>query len=110
MEFFFNFIFFVMEQVKIFLEEILDRMIDEFNIAELMVKVEERIFYIVVVFQECERMNIFIREIQRLLRELYFGLQVSKRDIAGGYGWILQGQSDRQLRVRVLKGNFFKVI
>ncbi|XP_017170010.1 dynein axonemal heavy chain 9 isoform X1 [Mus musculus] len=63
------------EKVKTFLEEILDRMTDEFNIAELMAKVEERTPYIVVALQECERMNILTREIQRSLRELHLGLQ-----------------------------------
>jgi hypothetical protein len=110
MESLLNSIFSAMEQVKTFLEEILDRMTDEFNIAELMAKVEERTPYIVVALQECERMNILTREIQRSLRELHLGLQVSKRDIAGGHGWTPQGQSDRQPRARALKGNFSKAI
>ncbi|XP_055450236.1 dynein axonemal heavy chain 9 [Psammomys obesus] len=63
------------EKVKALLEEILDRVTDEFNIPELMAKVEERTPYIVVAFQECERMNILIREIRRSLRELHLGLQ-----------------------------------
>ncbi|XP_052612854.1 LOW QUALITY PROTEIN: dynein axonemal heavy chain 9 [Peromyscus californicus insignis] len=63
------------EKVKALLEEILDRVTDEFNIPELMAKVEERTPYIVVAFQECERMNILTREIQRSLRELHLGLQ-----------------------------------
>lgn len=69
-------LFSAMEQVKAFLEEILDRVTDEFNIPELMAKVEERTPYIVVALQECERMNILTREIQRSLRELHLGLQV----------------------------------
>lgn len=84
-----------MEQVKAFLEEILDRVTDEFNIPELMAKVEERTPYIVVALQECERMNILTREIQRSLRELHLGLQVSKKAIVGGHGWTPQGQNDR---------------
>ncbi|XP_076398736.1 dynein axonemal heavy chain 9 isoform X2 [Peromyscus maniculatus bairdii] len=63
------------EKVKALLEEILDRVTEEFNIPELMAKVEERTPYIVVAFQECERMNILTREIQRSLRELHLGLQ-----------------------------------
>ncbi|XP_038180482.1 dynein heavy chain 9, axonemal [Arvicola amphibius] len=63
------------EKVKALLEEILDRVTDEFNIPELMAKVEERTPYIVVAFQECERMNILTREIRRSLRELHLGLQ-----------------------------------
>ncbi|XP_049715504.1 dynein axonemal heavy chain 9 isoform X5 [Elephas maximus indicus] len=63
------------EKVKALLEEILERVTDEFNIPELMAKVEERTPYIVVAFQECERMNILTREIQRSLRELDLGLK-----------------------------------
>ncbi|XP_007946239.1 dynein axonemal heavy chain 9 [Orycteropus afer afer] len=63
------------EKVKTLLEEILERVTDEFNIPELMAKVEERTPYIVVAFQECERMNILTREIQRSLRELDLGLK-----------------------------------
>ena len=87
-------LFSAMEQVKAFLEEILDRVTDEFNIPELMAKVEERTPYIVVALQECERMNILTREIQRSLRELHLGLQVRGtlwEDMAGPP----QGQSDR---------------
>lgn len=64
-------------QVKALLEEILERVTDEFNIPELMAKVEERTPYIVVAFQECGRMNILTREMQRSLRELELGLKVS---------------------------------
>ncbi|XP_045149226.1 dynein axonemal heavy chain 9 [Echinops telfairi] len=63
------------EKVKVLLEEILERVTDEFNIPELMAKVEERTPYIVVAFQECERMNSLTRELQRSLRELDLGLK-----------------------------------
>lgn len=59
-------------------------MTDEFNISELMAKVEERTPYIVVAFQECERMNILTREIQRSLSELDLGLKVG--EVLGGGG------------------------
>uniref|UniRef100_A0A8C9J5L0 Dynein axonemal heavy chain 9 n=1 Tax=Piliocolobus tephrosceles TaxID=591936 RepID=A0A8C9J5L0_9PRIM len=62
-------------QVKALLEEILERVTDEFNIPELMAKVEERTPYIVVAFQECGRMNLLTREMQRSLRELELGLK-----------------------------------
>lgn len=68
----------VAEQVKVLLEEILERVTDEFNIPELMAKVEERTPYIVVAFQECERMNILTREIQCSLRELDLSLKVGE--------------------------------
>lgn len=54
----------------------LEKLIDEFNIAELMTKVEERTPYVVVAFQECERMNILTSEIKRSLKELDLGLKV----------------------------------
>ncbi|XP_063098488.1 dynein axonemal heavy chain 9 isoform X2 [Cavia porcellus] len=63
------------EKVKALLEEILDRVTDEFNIPELLSKVEEHTPYTVVALQECERMNHLTREIQRSLRELDLGLK-----------------------------------
>ncbi|NWR75951.1 DYH9 protein, partial [Centropus unirufus] len=63
------------ETVKSLLEEMLEKLMDEFNIAELMAKVEERTPYVVVAFQECERMNILTSEIKRSLRELDLGLK-----------------------------------
>uniref|UniRef100_A0A8B9TAI3 Dynein heavy chain 9, axonemal n=1 Tax=Anas platyrhynchos TaxID=8839 RepID=A0A8B9TAI3_ANAPL len=63
------------ETVKALLDEMLEKLIDEFNIAELMAKVEERTPYVVVAFQECERMNILTSEIKRSLKELDLGLK-----------------------------------
>uniref|UniRef100_A0A8B9IAP8 Dynein axonemal heavy chain 9 n=1 Tax=Anser brachyrhynchus TaxID=132585 RepID=A0A8B9IAP8_9AVES len=63
------------EAVKALLDEMLEKLIDEFNIAELMTKVEERTPYVVVAFQECERMNILTSEIKRSLKELDLGLK-----------------------------------
>lgn len=71
-------------QVKALLEEILERLTDEFNIPELMATVEERTPYVVVAFQECERMNVLTREIRRSLRELNLGLKVG--EVLGGKG------------------------
>ncbi|XP_036692664.1 dynein heavy chain 9, axonemal [Balaenoptera musculus] len=63
------------EKVKAILEELLERVTDEFNIPELTAKAEERTPYVAVVLQECERMNVLTREIQRSLRELDLGLK-----------------------------------
>ncbi|XP_039595259.1 dynein heavy chain 9, axonemal [Polypterus senegalus] len=63
------------EKVKAILDEIMEKLPDEFNLPELMAKVEERTPYIVVAFQECERMNILTREIKRSLKELNLGLK-----------------------------------
>ncbi|CAJ0928428.1 unnamed protein product [Ranitomeya imitator] len=53
----------------------LEKLPEEFNIIELMAKAEERTPYIVVAFQECERMNMLTREIKRSLKELNLGLK-----------------------------------
>ncbi|NWV76432.1 DYH9 protein, partial [Dasyornis broadbenti] len=63
------------ETVKALLEEMLEKLTDEFNMAELMAKVEERTPYTVVALQECERMNVLTAEIRRSLTELELGLK-----------------------------------
>ena len=64
--------------MKALLDDILDRLPDEFNMVEIMNKVppDERTPYVVVAFQECERMNILTKEIRRTLKELNLGLKV----------------------------------
>ncbi|XP_030631579.1 dynein axonemal heavy chain 9 isoform X2 [Chanos chanos] len=63
------------EKVRAVLEEITEKLPEEFNMVELMGKVEERSPYVVVAFQECERMNILTQEIKRSLKELSLGLK-----------------------------------
>lgn len=63
-------------QVKAALDEILEKLPEEFNMVEMMGKVEERTPYIVVALQECERMNTLTQEIKRSLKELNLGLKV----------------------------------
>ncbi|NXD55658.1 DYH9 protein, partial [Corvus moneduloides] len=63
------------ETVQTLLEEMLEKLTDEFNMAELMAKVEERTPYAVVALQECERMNVLTAEIRRSLAELELGLK-----------------------------------
>ncbi|KAL4648151.1 dynein heavy chain 9, axonemal-like [Arapaima gigas] len=63
------------EKVKTVLDDIVEKLHEEFNIPELMSKVEDRTPYIVVAFQECERMNILTKEIKRSLKELNLGLK-----------------------------------
>ena len=67
--------------MKSILDEITEKLPDEFNMVEIMNKVppEERTPYVVVAFQECERMNILMSEIRRSLKELDLGLKVSGR-------------------------------
>ncbi|XP_039265498.2 dynein beta chain, ciliary-like [Styela clava] len=63
------------EKVKALLDEILEKLPEGFNMLELMSKVEDRTPYIVVAFQECERMNTLTSEIRRSLKELDLGLK-----------------------------------
>lgn len=57
-------------------DEILDKVPDEFNLCELMSRTEDRSPYTIVAFQECERMNILMRELRRSLVELSLTLKV----------------------------------
>ncbi|KAK3590847.1 hypothetical protein CHS0354_024585 [Potamilus streckersoni] len=65
------------EKIKSILDEIVEKLPDEFNMLELMAKVppEERTPYVVVAFQECERMNMLTNEMRRSLKELNLGLK-----------------------------------
>ncbi|XP_016365793.1 dynein heavy chain 9, axonemal-like [Sinocyclocheilus rhinocerous] len=62
-------------EVKAVCDEILEKLPEEFNMTEIMGKVEERRLYIVVAFQECEHMNILTQKIKRSLKELNLGLK-----------------------------------
>ncbi|XP_007535628.1 dynein axonemal heavy chain 17 [Erinaceus europaeus] len=63
------------EKVKAVLEEILEKIPEMFNMAEIMAKAAEKTPYVVVAFQECERMNILTNEMRRSLKELSLGLK-----------------------------------
>lgn len=65
-------------QVRAVLEDIMEKLPEEFNMVELMGKAEERTPYQVVALQECERMNVLTREIRRSLQELSLGLKVKR--------------------------------
>ncbi|XP_010211142.1 PREDICTED: dynein heavy chain 17, axonemal, partial [Tinamus guttatus] len=62
-------------QVKAVLDEIIEKLPEPFNIAEIMAKAVDKTPYVVVAFQECERMNILTHEIRRSLKELNLGLK-----------------------------------
>lgn len=57
------------------LDEIIEKLPDSFNAAELITRVEERTPYINVAIQECDRMSILTNEIRRSLKELDLGLK-----------------------------------
>ncbi|XP_038597832.1 LOW QUALITY PROTEIN: dynein heavy chain 17, axonemal [Tachyglossus aculeatus] len=63
------------EKVKSVLDEILEKLPEPFNMAEIMAKAAEKTPYVVVAFQECERMNILTSEMRRSLKELNLGLK-----------------------------------
>lgn len=68
------------------LEEILEKVPEMFNMAEIMAKAAEKTPYVVVAFQECERMNILTNEMRRSLKELSLGLKVIPCRPAGTQG------------------------
>lgn len=55
----------------------MEKLPEEFNMTEIMGKVEERTPYVIVAFQECQRMNNLTGEMKRSLKELDLGLKVS---------------------------------
>uniref|UniRef100_A0A182IVR3 Dynein beta chain, ciliary n=4 Tax=Anopheles atroparvus TaxID=41427 RepID=A0A182IVR3_ANOAO len=63
------------DKVKQVLDEIMEKLPEEFNMPEIMGKVEERTPYVIVAFQECERMNYLTGEIKRSLKELDLGMK-----------------------------------
>uniref|UniRef100_UPI00398F70DF dynein axonemal heavy chain 11-like isoform X2 n=1 Tax=Pristiophorus japonicus TaxID=55135 RepID=UPI00398F70DF len=63
------------EKVKDILDDILEKLPEEFNMAEVMAKTAEHTPYILVCFQECERMNILTQETRKSLKELDLGLR-----------------------------------
>ncbi|XP_045053259.2 dynein axonemal heavy chain 11 isoform X2 [Desmodus rotundus] len=63
------------DKVKNVLDDILERLPEEFNMADIMQKHSHRSPYILVCFQECERMNILLREIRTSLQQLDLGLK-----------------------------------
>ncbi|XP_006880447.1 PREDICTED: dynein heavy chain 11, axonemal [Elephantulus edwardii] len=63
------------DKVKNILDDILERLPDEFNIVEVMQKTCDRSPYVLVCFQECERMNILLQEIRGSLQQLDLGLK-----------------------------------
>lgn len=63
-------------QVKSVIEDILDKLPEEYNMAEIMTKTTKRSPYIQVCFQECERMNLLLAETRKSLDELNLGLKV----------------------------------
>lgn len=64
----------------------MDKLPEPFNMLEIMAKAAEKTPYVVVAFQECERMNILTNEIRRSLKELNLGLKVCDIDTVLHHG------------------------
>lgn len=62
--------------MKTILDEVLEKLPEEYNMSDITSKTAERSPYILVCFQECERMNTLISEMRRSLKELDLGLKV----------------------------------
>ncbi|XP_025202252.1 dynein beta chain, ciliary-like, partial [Melanaphis sacchari] len=63
------------EKVRQTLDDVLDKVPEPFSLIDMMSKVEEQTPYVIVSFQECERMNTLMNEIRRSLKELHLGLK-----------------------------------
>ncbi|KAL6109087.1 dnah11 [Pungitius sinensis] len=63
------------DKVKSVIQDILDKLPEEYNMAEITTKTTERSPYILVCFQECERMNLLLAEIRKSLNVLDLGLK-----------------------------------
>lgn len=66
----------LLDQVKTVMEEILEKLPEEYDVAEMAAKTTQRSPYVLVCFQECERMNLLLAEMKRSLSELALGLKV----------------------------------
>ena len=63
------------DKVRTIVDDVMEKLPELFNMRELMGKVEERTPYVIVCFQECERMNYLTTEMRRSLKELDLGLK-----------------------------------
>merc|ERR1719483_607899 len=63
------------DKVRTIVDDVMEKLPELFNMRELMAKVEERTPYVIVCFQECERMNLLVAEMRRTLKELDLGLK-----------------------------------
>ncbi|XP_050598665.1 dynein axonemal heavy chain 9-like [Bombus affinis] len=63
------------DKIKGQIEDLLDKLPEEFNMLELYSKVEDRTPFVTVALQECELMNLLCEELRRSLQELELGLK-----------------------------------
>jgi len=65
----------IQDRAKLALDDILDRLPDQFDLHEITERVEERTPYVNVFLQEIERMIILMGEMRRSLKEMDLGLK-----------------------------------
>ena len=63
--------------MKQIIDDIMEKLPEPFNMVEISSRAEDKTPYVIVVLQECERMNTLTIEIRRSLKELDLGLKVS---------------------------------
>lgn len=63
------------EIVRTLVDDLYDKLPEELMMAELRSRTEDRSPYVLVAFQECERMNLLVLELKRSLKELRSGLK-----------------------------------
>lgn len=63
------------EKIKQILDDILEKLVDPFNMGDIQGRAEDKTPYVIVALQECERMNCLTMEIRKSLRELDLGLK-----------------------------------
>lgn len=68
--------FYCIFQVKCVIEDILEKLPEEYNMAEMITKTTERNPYVSVCLQECEHMNLLLAEIRKSLTELNLSMKV----------------------------------
>lgn len=61
--------------IRAMVDDLFDKVPEEFMMADLFARTEDRSPFVLVAFQECERMNILVTEIKRSLKELRSGLK-----------------------------------
>lgn len=63
------------EIVRSLVDDLYEKLPEEFIMSELQARTEDRSPYVLVAFQECERMNMLVLELKRSLKELRSGLK-----------------------------------
>ena len=89
------------EKVKTILDEILERLPEQFSMVELVSRIEEKTPYVLVALQECERMNGLTQEIRRSLKELDLGLKVCTVTRHSNCKCLYRDTRDRQETVKI---------